>query len=1325
MADNQDITLKIRILDAQGNFFGGTVDVRCEHTRLSERPEYRDADASRVIDVRGLRRAPEGMYKVFVTLSDPWRQEGKFVNIPPSGLATLDFVFERAEEPEGPEPPGEQFEVRGLVRHPDARPAPDLRIQAFDRDLRSEELLGEARTDRGGAYRIGYSASQIRKRERGAADLVVKAIGADGALLVASPVTFNAPPRAEIDLKIPRGRGPALFDRIAAAIEPLLGDVGVEDLEENQEHQDLTFLSGETGFGRRDLARFALSHHLVHLGIRTEFWFALLASSVFNYSETRSLEDHRTAVTAALGTLDAPAVRRALDRAFAVQDIAAALAEKNDEWIEAFLELISGLALGDPDNPTFLKLALDDAGIEDAERQAHFARLFNRYRTLGPELIAELEKDPSFEAAEIADLRTSYRLAELTRGDFSVVRALKTELDVRRPEQIRTLAKRSEEQWIEWTKRKHQAGEIELPLRFGSEEVGPLALPEAEIYGRVLERQLREAFPTAAFTGGLERALAGDGPRGLRRGRDLGAFLERHPDFELHRTRVDQFLDNGVEPDLRHLAQDQDFRLELMGVQRVFKLAPIFETTDTLLADGLHSAQGVYRMGESAFVERYSQSRGFTADRARLAWNRAADTYAAVVTIVGDLKAREKGCLPAVLASGGEGALADFPNWENLFRGGDVCHCEHCRSVLGPAAYFADLLMFLGDRETVEPPAENVRDVLFTRRPDLGYLELGCDNAHTTLPYVDVVCEVLERAIADGESDVELPGLTAIPDDSEATRAAVTSALTGEGLSPGNEVSLSQVKPDPNLWVMHGDEATYLLKKPGTANFFAEVLPNAKASSEELRAYPAYVNTVAYTKLQEAGFPFSLPFDLFAEEVRAGFQKSNIQRWDLMRTLRGSDAPNNPTDAEIAAEYFAISISSDPNAAFDEKCLILNEDITAAGQKLRWGETGTTEWLEELSDVKTFLGKTGLEYEELLALLDLPFLNPTGKLFIEHLDSSCDTAQKRLRGLDAEDPKRLSGLDRIHRFLRLWRKLDGWKLWELDLVIRDPAIGARTVEAGALDEDFLIALYFFSRLRNRLGAKVTVEQVCALMGDLNTETHFVATHEKRGDGLYQSLFLNRRLIQPLDPAFEVDAITADPPPEKLKKHLPVILAALKTRETDLDLLTRASDETAYITDDLDLTLANLSFLWRRAWLSKHLKLDAAEWKSLLKLRPGSRGAPGPEVPRPGVHRAARQPACGLQRPARSGAALEGRLRCRGTGPPRGGHSVASREGGSGRALGRRGLPDGCRHPLHRAQNRRLRPRSAVVGSRRPALPAARSGRSHPGQPEGQPRDGDK
>src|SRR5205814_4234103 len=135
---------------------------------------------------------------------------------------------------------------------------------------------------------------------------------------------------------------------------------------------------------------------------------------------------------------------------------------------------------------------------------------------------------------------------------------------------------------------------------------------------------------------------------------------------------------------------------QLKGVQRVFKVAPRYEQTDALLADGLDSAFKIYRMGESEFVRSYEAQPGFTRASAHTTWRRAADTHAAVLTIVADLKGMQAEGLPKVLA-GNDDALANFPNWNNLFQTGDLCDCEECRSVLSPAAYFADVLVFRKD----------------------------------------------------------------------------------------------------------------------------------------------------------------------------------------------------------------------------------------------------------------------------------------------------------------------------------------------------------------------------------------------------------------------------------------------------------------------------------------------------------------------------------------------------------------------------------------------------------------------------------------------------
>lgn len=1237
-------------------FFNGPVGSDVTDERGSFQIEFDESYFRQLF----LGRRPDLFFKVF--------QVGRLVRSTEHSVlwnvesGTTEIVIECDLPQEQPQP-NPRRQVGGKVMFADGFPSSGLLVTAFDRDLRAEQELGKSRTDKHGAYLIYYSEDQFRNAEAGGADLIVKAFAADGSLLAASAVLFNAAPIAELDLTIPAEAQapPPLFEKIGNAIVPLLENVKVQELDEDNKHQDVSFLSGETGFEKAVVARFVIAHRLAQDRLLPEFWFALLGGSVFRFAENESLNEQLRALTNSLSAVGAATVRKSLVRAFNQNEISKVFQDRTDEWVEAFLQFVANHSVSDAAQPTFVKSALEEAGIKDTRQQEKLARLFNQHRAFTPEILKALEDDKSFKQEEVANLQTSFQLAEMTQADFSVVKAIKEQFGIRRPEEIRTLAKKSQGEWIEMVKTKSATGEILLPINV-SEDPVPAKTPEVEVYGATLGRQFREAFPTTAFAGGLQQALDNGGTRGLKHGEALSSFLERHDDFELLRTSVDDFLKNDAHPEFAALAKDEGFKQELKAVQRVFKLAPTFEATDALLADDVHSAQQAYRMGKTQFVQRYRDQPGFNEETAKLAWNRAADTHAAVLTIVADLKALDRNALPQALQNNNQ-ALSNFPNWENLFQTGDLCDCEACRSVLSPAAYFADLLMYLKHRKAANP-ASTVKDILFRPRPDLGYLELNCENAFTTLPYIDVVCEVLEAAIATDENDTELIGLTNTPDTTAATKTAVANALQSGDLDFGNSFSLSQVDPlDPNRWVVHGDGATYLLKKKATPNFFAEILRNTKASAAELRAYPQYVNPKAYAKLRQAKYPLALPFDLFAEEVRSAIQKTNLQRWDLMTTFHGATAPNNPTDGEIAAEYFGISVAdaglrfngtmtaaqrtillNDSSLAavtglasyqqavqelfqqpgrvavtglpagftfpavitgapnnipinyepftFDEKHLILIADSTVAGQQTIWGETGNAAWLNSIGIVKNFLQKTNLEYNDLLALLDLKFINPAGDIEVIPLDPSCDTEKRVIQVFDA------AKLDRIHRFLRLWRKLKGWKMWEVDLVIRHPQIGN-----GALDEAFLIKLFYFSQLKNRLGAKTSVEQVCALFGNLNAETRFTKLHEKREDALYQRLFLNKRLIRPLDPAFELDPNTGDlPAGQTINVHRQVVLAALGVREPDLavfEALTKASDGLAYINDDL--TLSNLSFLSRHSWLSKILKFKAPDWKLLLKI----------------------------------------------------------------------------------------------------------------------------
>jgi hypothetical protein len=94
--------------------------------------------------------------------------------------------------------------------------------------------------------------------------------------------------------------------------------------------------------------------------------------------------------------------------------------------------------------------------------------------------------------------------------------------------------------------------------------------------------------------------------------------------------------------------------------------------------------------------------------------------------------------------------LRGLSGFSDLFGSQAQCRCEHCESILGPAAYFVDLLWFVnrsvlskyfGDR-----PGHLLN--LKLRRPDLWTLPLTCQNTNERVATLEIVDEVLENYIA-------------------------------------------------------------------------------------------------------------------------------------------------------------------------------------------------------------------------------------------------------------------------------------------------------------------------------------------------------------------------------------------------------------------------------------------------------------------------------------------------------------------------------------------------------------------------------------------------
>ena len=124
------------------------------------------------------------------------------------------------------------------------------------------------------------------------------------------------------------------------------------------------------------------------------------------------------------------------------------------------------------------------------------------------------------------------------------------------------------------------------------------------------------------------------------------------------------------------------------------------------------------------------------------------------------------------------GDVIAYPTLEGLFGEMDYCACDHCRSILSPAAYWwicccssivpttRGLPTWIAGRTIMETRhirsstcrlercrstgrhRDHPLEVLLERRPDIQHLPLTCENTNTPLPYIDLVNETLEYFVS-------------------------------------------------------------------------------------------------------------------------------------------------------------------------------------------------------------------------------------------------------------------------------------------------------------------------------------------------------------------------------------------------------------------------------------------------------------------------------------------------------------------------------------------------------------------------------------------------
>lgn len=660
----------------------------------------------------------------------------------------------------------------------------------------------------------------------------------------------------------------------------------------------------------------------------------------------------------------------------------------------------------------------------------------------------------------------------------------------------------------------------------------------------------------------------------------LVAFLRTAEDFDFATTSVQSWLARAKAADPRRAPSRETVEL-VSKYARTFRLVrgqDRLQRMRVLLDRELDSAPKIARMGKDAFLRHHAEALGGEA-MALPIFRRAMSATLVAHTMMFRYRRDLNGLSPQAAGRGGHraaeklkelglnaaGGLIEGPNWTELFGSADSCACVHCQSVLSPAAYLTDLLHFI-----VDPPTGGTHDGWYDKlravRPDIPNILLSCANSDTVLPYIDLVNEVLEHAVA----------VHALP----------------APLEPNRQTT--------------GRTAELVLHPEHLAHEVYELLSGAAQR-----------------------YPWTLPFDLSDEETRAYLKLASAERHTLMELFASADLDGEASPLELqdqlrerlaippAALAMIIAPAPEGTAA----------DWGLGAAEAEWTNPATAAVADPALEgnapgvpVRRIMKRAQLGYEELDALLRCRSVNPAQNGFrvrVEFDEGTCDLNRARLVVSDGaahaaaavSDQTLRRVLGRIPRFVRLWRAL-GWSIFELDKAIL--ALGGSLDRDAAGVSSAFIGLGEIDGLAKEL--KAPIEEIVtwlpqALIPTDAPEEHARSLYDRRfqdpGRGPLDSdplltflLNAERNELAVASPVTAATPMMSSLRPSTGGANVAMALGGLRLRANDLEALL---DVFFPANADAPLTLARLSRLYGAASFARALQWSIPDFIALLEL----------------------------------------------------------------------------------------------------------------------------